>query len=134
MSIITLVSRSGVAMSAGGYFFKAMVVFAAQLLHPLGGSLFELGMVLVLPGTGNRFQCLDLAQSHQFLFCRLGEKRTAAPLADDGIDLGHQLLGNHDMGTLNVHKPTRSLTCYGILTKRRRAVCGLLPRSPGLVK
>src|SRR5437016_2566928 len=55
-SMMTLVSSRNVAISAGGDFFKALVVFATQLLHPLGGSLFELGMVFVLPGSRRCFQ------------------------------------------------------------------------------
>jgi hypothetical protein len=45
----TLVSRRRIAMSAGGHFFEAPVVFAAQPLHPLGGSLFEFRVILILP-------------------------------------------------------------------------------------
>src|ERR1035437_7797618 len=102
-SIMTQVSKRNVAMSTAGYFFKALVVFLAQLLDPLGGPLLKFGMVLVLPGTGGGFQGFDLAQAHQLLFCRLGEKSTAPPLADDGIDLGNQLLGDNDVGAFDVH-------------------------------
>src|ERR1039458_7814583 len=73
-SIMTQVSKRDVAMSTAGYFFEALVVFLAQLFDPLGCSLLEFGMVLVLPGTGGGFQGFDLAQAHQFLFRRLGEK------------------------------------------------------------
>src|ERR1039458_8689832 len=100
-SIMTQVSKRNVAMSTPGYFFEPLVVFLAQLFDPLGCSFLEFGMVLVLPGTGGGFQGFDLAQAHEFLFCRLGEKSTAPPLADDGIDLGNQLLGDDDVGALD---------------------------------
>jgi hypothetical protein len=53
-------------MSAGGKLLEALVVFSPQLLHPPGGSLFEFGVVLVLPRAGDGFQGLDLAQARQF--------------------------------------------------------------------
>src|SRR5258708_5507994 len=71
-SMITLVSRRNVAISAGGRFFKALVVFAAQLLYPLGRSLLELGVVLILPRTSNCFQGLDLPEAHELFLGRLG--------------------------------------------------------------
>src|ERR1035437_951725 len=123
-SIMTQVSKRNVAMSPAGYFFEAPVVFLAQLLDPLGGPLLELGMVLVFPGTGGGFQGFDLAQAHQLLFRRLGEKSTAPPLADDGVNLGNQLLGDDDMSTFDVHtdlrRPTCSLTGYGIPAAHQR--------------
>src|ERR1035438_5442526 len=113
-SIITQVSRRNVAMSTAGQFFEACVVLLAQLLDPFRGSLLEFGMVLVFPGTGGGFQGFDLAQTHQFLFRRLGQKSAAPALADQGVDLDSQLVGDDDMGTLDVHRPTDSLTGYGI--------------------
>src|SRR5260370_31019114 len=80
-SIMTQVSKRNVAISTSGYFFEALIVLLAQLLDPLGCSLLEFGMVLVLPGTGGGFQGFDLAQAHQFLLRRLGEKSAAPPLA-----------------------------------------------------
>jgi hypothetical protein len=49
------------AMSAGGYFFKALLVLPAKLGHPLGRTLLEFGMILILPGSGGGFQSLELA-------------------------------------------------------------------------
>src|ERR1017187_6294582 len=87
-SMMTLVSRRKVAISAAGYFLEALVVFLAQLFDPLGSSLLEFGMVLVLPGAGRGFRGFDLAEAHQFLFRRLGQKSAAPALADEGVDLG----------------------------------------------
>src|SRR5260370_22580622 len=119
-SIMTQVSKRNVAISTSGYFFEALVVLLAQLFDPLGCSILQFGMVLVLPGTGCGFQGFDLAQAHQFLFRRLGEKSTAPSFTDDGINLGTQFLGADDVGTLDGHKdfhrPTPSLTVYGPLT------------------
>src|SRR5258708_9889371 len=118
-SIMTQVSKRNVAISTSGYFFEALVVLLAQLFDPLGCSILQFGMVLVLPGTGCGFQGFDLAQAHQFVFRRLGEQSTTPSFADDGIDLGNQLLGDDDVGTFDVHKdfhrPTPSLTVYGPL-------------------
>src|ERR1017187_668842 len=78
-SMITFVSSRKVAMSAAGFPFKPLVVFPAQFLNPHGRPLLELGMIFVLPGTSDGLQGLDLAQAHQFLLCRLGEKSAASP-------------------------------------------------------
>src|ERR1039457_6458597 len=112
-SMMTLVSRRKVAISAAGYFFEALGGFLAQLFDPLGRSLLEFGMVLVLPGAGRGFRGFDLAEAHQFLFRRLGQKSAATALADEGVDLGNQLLGDDDVGTFDVHRPTYSLTACG---------------------
>src|ERR1035441_1908888 len=128
-SIITQVSRRNVAMSTAGQFFEACVVLLAQLLDPFRGSLLEFGMVLVFPGTGGGFQGFDLAQTHQFLFRRLGQKSAAPALADQGVDLDSQLVGNDDMGTLDVHRPTDSLTGYGI-SRLASAIVGETERVP----
>src|ERR1017187_3015847 len=71
-------------------------------------------MVSILPGSGGGFQGFDLAQSHELLLRRLGEKSAAPSFTDEGVDLGRQLLGDDDVGALGVHRPTDSLTCYGI--------------------
>src|SRR5258708_20439125 len=63
-SMITLVSRRNVAISAGRRFFKALVVFAWQLLYPLGRSLLELGVDLILPRSINCVQGLELPAVH----------------------------------------------------------------------
>src|ERR1039457_1502910 len=102
-SIITQVSKRNVAMSAASQFFEARVVLLAQLLGPFRGPLLEFGMVLVFPGTGGGFQGFDLAQAHQLLFRRLGEKSAAPPLADESVDLDSQLVGDDDVGAFDVH-------------------------------
>src|ERR1035438_4883304 len=91
-SMMTLVSSSKVAMSTAGYFLKTPIIFAAQLLHPPGGSLLEFRVVLILPCSGGAFQCFDLAQTHQLLLGGLGEEGAAAPLANQGVDFDSELL------------------------------------------
>ena len=90
-------------MSAGGYFLKALLVLPAQLLHPLGRSLFQFGMILVFPGAGRRLEGFELPQAHQLLLRRLSEKGAASPLADHSVNFGHQLLGNHDVRAFGIH-------------------------------
>ncbi len=52
-------------MSAGDNFLKALFILPAQLVDPFSGALFQLGMVLVLPGADSGLQGLDLSQAHQ---------------------------------------------------------------------
>src|ERR1039458_8657907 len=103
-SMMTLVSSRKVAMSTVGYSFQAPIVFPAQLLNPLSGSLLQLRVVLVLPRAPGGLQGLDLAQAHQLLFSGPGKEAAAAALADQRVNLGYQLLGDHNMGTSHRHE------------------------------
>ena len=53
--MMTLVSSRKVAMLAAGYFLEAPFVLAAQLVHPFGSAMLQLGMVLVPPRAGCGF-------------------------------------------------------------------------------
>ena len=93
-------------------------------------------MIFVLPAAGDILQSSDLLQSAELFFRGLGKKFTPATLANQSVDLGHQGLGNDDMGSSSAHFKSHSmLTDYGIIFKARNGSargessdCELLPK------
>ena len=85
-SMMTLVSRRNVAISAGGYLFEALIIFTAQFADVFGRTLFQLGMILLIP-CHERVEGLQLAQAPKLLFSSLGKKAAALPAADQAVNL-----------------------------------------------
>ncbi len=83
-------------MSAEGHFFEALIVFATQLADVLGRPLFQLGMILFIPGDEG-IEGLKLAPAHKLLLSRLGEKAAAMAASDYAVNLLDQLIGKDNM-------------------------------------
>jgi hypothetical protein len=92
------------AISAGSYFLKALLVLLAELPDPFGRALFEFRVVFVFPSAGRGFQGCNLTQAHQLAFGRLGYKTAAPAAADNGIDVFDELLGEHYVRAFDIHK------------------------------
>jgi len=83
-------------MSAAGHFLEALIVFTAQLADVLGRPLFQLGMILFIPGDEG-IEGLKLAPAHQFLLGRLGEKAAALAASHYAVNLLDQLIGKDNV-------------------------------------
>jgi hypothetical protein len=81
---------------AGGYFFKALVVFTTQLADVFGGALLQFRVVLFVPGH-QLIKGLELTPPHEFLLGRLGDKNAALPTAHQGVNVLDQLIREDNM-------------------------------------
>ena len=79
--MMTLVSRSNVAILAGGYFLKALIVFTAELANVPGSTLLQLRMVFFVPGH-ELIEGLELPPADELFLGRLGDETTALPTTD----------------------------------------------------
>jgi hypothetical protein len=95
-----------VATLAGRHFLKALLIVPAQLVEQLGCSVFQLGMILILPGTGSSVDGFELAQPHKLFFSGLGEEFAAASFAHNGVNANHHMLRNDNVSAFIVHAST----------------------------
>jgi hypothetical protein len=92
-----------VAVSPSGYFLKTPLTLLAQLPKPLGGTLLQLVVIPILPGTGGGLERFELPQAHQLFLSGLGEKTTALTAADQHVNVLNQLLGEYDVNAFGNH-------------------------------
>src|ERR1700733_15716558 len=102
-SMMTLVSRRNIAISASRHFAKAGLGFLAQFPNPLGRTLLELRMVLVFPSAGRIFESRDLPAAHQLFLSGFANETAALTRANQTVDFLHQLIGEHHMCTFGLH-------------------------------
>lgn len=76
---------------------KSLLGLRAHLAHPSGRSVLQFGMIFILPCSLGGTQRIALLATLNFVADNLGDKRTAASLTDQLVDIGHHVDRQDDM-------------------------------------
>jgi hypothetical protein len=83
--------------------FQPPFAFLSEFLHPTSGSSNQFGVIFILPGSSQAFQCPDLLKAPKFLLSSLSKELSTPALADQSVNLADERFRDDDVCASGAH-------------------------------